>query len=135
AADVVCGAPSAQTRVVENPVSNSVECVTGCNSGCGLLIELSRRDWSPYKVLHDHVVPDLFGPETSVIDAWCANEPTVKLFREFLRKSKTLAATRRAAIPVIVGGRHAIISLRKSFGPLHLSENAIVEVVSNQADI
>ena len=120
---------------LRSPVSNPVKCITGCNSGCSRLIELSRRDWPPYKVLHDHLAPDLFGSEASVMDAWRADEPTVELFREILRKSKALAATRRAAIPVIADGRRAIISLRNSFSPLHLSQKAIVGVVSYQTDI
>ena len=132
---IICGAPSASARVVDNPVSNSVKGVTGCNSRCSRLIELRRRDWPSNKILHDHLAPDLLSPETSVMDARCADEPTVELFRKVLRNSEALSATSRAAIPVIACGRHAIISFRECFGPSHLSDNAIVEVVSQRTDI
>ena len=117
AADIGPGAEMARARIVDHAVDDAIGRIArGDGPGPGLR-ELVRRNGSADPFFHRDLAPHLRCLKPRPIHGRGVCQDAIELAPELLREQVALPPTGRAAVPIVVGGRHAVVVLGDFLGP------------------
>ena len=105
---VVAGA-----RIVNDAVRNAIKAVARCCCTGGREVLFGGGDHTAGQILHSKLAPHLRCLEPCPINRRGTRQDAIELIGQLLPEQITLAATRRAAVPIIVQGPHSVIGVGK----------------------
>ena len=126
---VVCGAVGTRARVIDDAVGDAVKCIAGRSSLAGREVLFGRGDDTAGQILHDDLSPHLRRLEPRPVDRRRAGQDAIELIAELLREQVALTAAGRAAIPVVIQRRPAVIGFSEGFREKDLLLDAVAAPV------
>ena len=114
-ARVVCGAVGTSARIVNDAVGDAIKCIAGRSSLAGREVLFGRGDDTAGQILHDDLAPHLRRLEPRPVDRRRVGQDAIELIAELLREQVALTAAGRAAVPVVILRRRAVIGFGEGF--------------------